>query len=217
MTEESEYTGYFSKGSEALIIVRSSVLLYETTRGHNRGFAFAGKLFPTLDPNEAVETADFLTIDVLAGTRAAHYTDVSLTNEPPLGFNLEVVRLFGVVIATFGSFIHANFNPVYRPIYPVAELGLPMGLTSKAPKWIMIKAWPGSGQSDELDFRNELRVQNYANSTIRFNVSVASEKLPDGEKNWMYLGHIDLIESVVSDSCDHRLVFHHPRLRRAHP
>jgi hypothetical protein len=213
ITEKSDYTGYFSQGSKALIIVRCSTLLYKTTRGSDRGFAFAGKLFPTMDPNQRVKTADFLTIDVLAGTKAAHYTDVALTNEPPLGFNLDVIRLLGVVIATFGSFIRADFNPVFRPTYPVAELGLPEGAVANSPRWIMVRAWPGSGQSEEEDFRNELKVENYVNKTLRFNVSAASKRLLSGDRDWRYLGHIDLTESVASESCDHRLVFQHPKLK----
>lgn len=213
ITEESDYTGYFGRGSQALIIVRCSTLLYKTTRGSFRGFAFAGKIFPTMDPHERVRTADFLTIDVLAGTRAAHYTDVALTNEPPLGFNSDVIRLLGVVIATFGSFIQADYNPVFRPLYPVGELGLPPGGTANTPKWMMVRAWPGSGQSDEVDFRNELCVGNYVNNTLSFNISTASRRLLTGERDWRPLGHIDLTESVASESCDHRLVFQHPKLK----
>jgi hypothetical protein len=213
ITEQSDYTGYFSPGSKALIIARCSTLLYKTTRGSDRGFAFAGKIFPTMDPDQRVETADFLTIDVFAGTKAAHFTDVALTNAPPLGLNLDVIRLLGVVIATFGSFIRADFNPVFRPIYPVAELGLPEGAVANSPKWIMVRAWPGSGQSEAEDFRNELNVKNYLNNMLRFNVSAASGKLPSGDRDWRHLGHIDLTESVASESCDHRLVFQHPKLR----
>lgn len=45
-----------------------------------RSFGFAGKLFPTLDPNELlkVHTANFFLIDDLGGTTANHYTDVAM-------------------------------------------------------------------------------------------------------------------------------------------
>jgi hypothetical protein len=77
----------------------------------------------------------------------------------------------------------------------------------------MVRAWPGSGQSEEEDFRNELKVENYVNKTLRFNVSAASNRLLSGDRDWRYLGHIDLTESVASESCDHRLVFQHPKLK----
>lgn len=213
ITECSPYSGYFRKGATGLVIVRSSVLLYKTTAGSYRGFAFAGKIFPTLDPNEKVQPADFFTIDVLSGTLARHYTDVALTNEPPLGFNSDVIRLFGVVIATFGTFIRADYNPVYRPLYQVAELGLKPGEKPCIPRWIQIRSWEGNGKVEEADFRNELNVANYPGGKIRFLVSVASKAPVRHQQCWLTIGHIDLNESIASESCDHRLAFHHPKLR----
>ena len=214
ITEKSNYTGYFAEGSRALIVVRCSVLMYNSRQGQTRGFGFAGKLFPTMDPEKRVKTANFVTIDVLAGTKARYFTDVALTNAPPLGFNFDLFRLFGVVTAGTGAFIRADLNPFARPIYPVAELGLPPRAAVRSPKWMMVRAWPGSGQADRVDFRDELRVEHYANKTLRFDISVASKRLASGERDWRRLGHIDLTESVTSDSADHRLVFQHPRLRK---
>jgi hypothetical protein len=215
ITEKSPWTGYFAQGAEGLIIVRCSVLLYKTKQGQNRGFGFAGKIFPTMDPNKRVKTGNFVTIDVFTGTRTRYYTDVALTNSPPLGFNLDLISSFGVITAGTAAFIRADVRPFSRPIYPVAELGVPSGGIVESPEWMMIRAWPGSGRVDRVDFRDELRVENYANQTLRFNVSAASGRLPSGERDWRDLGHIDLTESIVSESADHRLVFHHPRLRAA--
>src|SRR5688572_19611041 len=64
ITEKSPYSGYFSQGSKALIMVRCSTALSETKRGKDRAFGFAGKLFPTTDPLKRVKTADFFAIDV---------------------------------------------------------------------------------------------------------------------------------------------------------
>jgi hypothetical protein len=77
----------------------------------------------------------------------------------------------------------------------------------------MVRACPGCGQPDEEDFRNELMVENYADNMLRFNVSAAAGRLLTGERDWRHLGHIDLTESVASESCDHRLVFQHPKLK----
>jgi hypothetical protein len=214
ITEKSPYTGYFSQGSTALIIARCSVLQYKTTRGNTRAFGFAGKVFPTTDPTKRVRTADFFTIDVLAGTKAAHYTDVALTNEPPTGFNIDVLRSFGVGLVAFLTFVRADHSPSFRPTYPVAELGLPEGTASASPHWIMLRASPGSGQSENADSRDELMIENYANHTLRFDLSTAETRLPSGERNWKHMGHIDFTESVASESCDHRLVFQHPKLRK---
>lgn len=213
ITEGSPYTGMFRKGTEALIIVRCSVLLYETLQGQFRGFAFAGKLFPTLNPDERVKTADFFTIDVLAGTQAKYYTGVELSNHPPLGFNSDVFRLFWVITATFAAFIRANWNPVFRPTYPVAECGARAGEAVKSPQWMMVKGWEGCGRVDTPDFRNELRVENYPDRKLIFDVFTADTKLPSGARDYKRIGDITLDESVTSDSCDHRLKFRHPPLK----
>jgi len=212
MTHESPYTGLFRPGTEALILSRCSVLLYKTLQGQYRGFAFAGKIFPTLDEDERVKTVDFFTIDVLAGTLARFFTSVELSNEPPLGFNIDVLKLFWVVTVTFASFIRANLNPVMRPVTAVAEHGVREGELVRTPRWMMLRGWPGCGTVDTPDFRNELRVEGYKDGRLVFEVFAADDLLPSGERNYKKLGYITLTESVTSDSCDHRLKFKHPVL-----
>jgi len=213
ITEDVPYSGLFSKGTEALLIVRCSVLLYKTLQGEYRGFAFAGKIFPTLDPDERVKTVDFFTIDVLSGTLAKFYTSVELSNEPPLGFNSDVLKLFWLVTATFANFIHANWNPVFRPLYALGEHGLGPGETATTPHWMMLKGWGGCGQVDTPDFRDELRVKNYRNRELIFDVHAADKKLSTGPRDYKRIGRIVLDETVTSDSCDHRLKFRHPPLK----
>jgi hypothetical protein len=212
MTRPSPYTGLFRPGTEALILCRGSVLLYKTLQGQFRGFALAGKIFPTLDREERVETVDFFTIDVLAGTLARFFTEVELSNEPPLGFNSDVLKLFWVVTATFASFIIANFNPVFRPVTEVAEHGLAAGEAARSPHWMMVRGWGGSGRVDTPDFRDELRVEGYRDGQLVFDVFGADGKLPSGERDYQQLGEIVLTESVTSASTDHRLKFRHPVL-----
>jgi hypothetical protein len=215
VTEENDYTGYFKNGSKALVVVRCSVFFCKTQQGSPRGFAFAVKLFPTINPDKRVKTADLFTIDVLAGTYSRYYTDVELTNDPPLGFNRDMLRLFWIVLVTLATFFRANINPAFRPLRPVAEIGLRRGEKAIVPQWIMIKADPGCGKVDRKDLRDELRVENYKNGRLIFNISVAPKQLlPSGQRNWKRIGRIELMESVTSYSCDHCLVFHHPRLDR---
>jgi len=44
------YSGYFKKNSQALIIARASSAMSNTKSGATRAFGFAGKLFPTTNP-----------------------------------------------------------------------------------------------------------------------------------------------------------------------
>src|SRR5262249_52350415 len=97
ITEKTDFTGCFRTGTAHLIIVRCSTLLSHTHHGERRGFGLAGKIFPTKDPNELVRTANFVTIDNLGGTFAQRFTDVALTNEPPLGPNLGLLRYLLVI------------------------------------------------------------------------------------------------------------------------
>jgi hypothetical protein len=214
ITEDSPYTGLFQKNTEALLVTRCSVLLYKTLQGQFRGFAFAGKIFPTLDPDERVKTVDFFTIDVLAGTKAKHFTGVELSNHPPFGINGDVLRLFWVVAATFAAFIRANWNPVMRPVYRLGEYGLEDPTKARTPRWMMLKGWAGSGLYDTPDFRDELKVENYKDGKLIFDVFAADRKAPTGGRDYRRLGKITLEESVTSDSCDHRLKFRHPQLKK---
>jgi len=215
ITEKSPYSGYFSQGSKGLIMVRCSTALSHTTRGHYRGFGFAGKIFPTTDPTKRVKTADFFAIDVFAGTKTPHFTDVELTNDTPTGFNIDALLNIANGLVAVLTFRRADGNNNFRPLYPISELGMPAGAPSVTPKWIMVRASPECGKSEKPDFRDELLVGNYPNRTLRFEIWVADSKLPSGKRDVKKIGYIDLTESVASESGDHRLSFHHPRLRKA--
>jgi hypothetical protein len=209
ITEETGYTGGFRKGVEYLIVVRCSTLLSRTDRGKRRGFGLAGKIFPTLDPGEVVRTANFITIDHLGGTFANHFTDVALTNQPPIGINLSLISFAFVLANIVYVFKRADTTPDLRPLTELAEAGLAPGETPKAPKWMQITAADGIGKSDAVDFRDELRVTNYKDRRLCFSIAVASEKSAAGERLFHRIGAIELTEDVCSFSGDHRIRFRH--------
>jgi hypothetical protein len=209
ITEESQYTGYFSAGSQGLIIARASVALSDTTRGNFRGFGLAGKIYPTTDPNHAnpLETANFFLVDDLGGTLTDHYTDAALTNEPALTIHpSEAVYLATVGAAAQAAFKAADINPGIRQVYPIAELGLADPSTLKSPRYMKIQGAPGT-RNDAPDFRNELNVANYGGH-LYFEIAVSENKT-----DWQTIGHIEFTDSVASDSCDHRIHFSHPKYR----
>src|SRR5262245_57925786 len=76
ITQETEYTGYFRKGSKALVIGRYSTGA-QTKRGQSRGLALVGKLFPTTDPGHAepLRTANFITMEDIGGTYTRYLND----------------------------------------------------------------------------------------------------------------------------------------------
>lgn len=205
---KNKYSGYFKKNSKALIIVRASSAMSNTRRGEIRSFGFAGKIFPTMNPtfNNKENTANFFLIDDLGGTRAEHYTDVALSNEPSISKNGEVLKNLLYVIKIASAFSKVDKNPKIRQVYEISHLGESNNIVT--PQWMKVEA--KSGQTvNALDFRDELTIKN--NKRV-FNISVASNKIK-GKKDWETIGTISLDTSVVSKSCDHRLHFHHPKWR----
>jgi hypothetical protein len=220
ITEPSPYTGAFRQGTKNMIIVRASTALTNTKSNQNRAFGIAGKIFPTSDEfHEApVKTANFFTIENLGGTRKKHFLDSVNTNDiiqiNP-SFTAFMKSLEGLVVARdFPLAEGSNLQTaLIRELYPISELGLQAGENPVTPIWMKIEAAEGMPRIDEEDFRDELKLENYPEG-LRFSISVASEGRRFGDKAWQKIGFIDVEETVVSDSCDHRLHFAHPRARK---
>jgi len=210
ITEPSGYTGYFEQGRRGVIIARASVALSETERGNYRGFGLAGKIFPTDNPSNParLKTANFFAIDDLGGTRAAHFMDGELTNEPAASFHPSIgIYLAGVGAASAAAFRAADVNPGRRQVYPIAELGLADKTQAVTPRWMMIRGADGP-RFDQADFRDEL-LTALDHGPIVLDILVTEDRY----QGWYKLGDIEFEAAVVSDSCDHRLHFAHPRWR----
>ncbi len=107
---------------------------------------------------------------------------------------------------TFGI---ADSNPRIRQLYEVSYLGEEITSIVRTPRWMKVQALPGQMVNAE-DFRDELNMDMHAGE-IKFTISVASIEGAHGRKQWLEVGEIILDASVVSNSCDHRLHFHHPK------
>lgn len=212
ITEQNPYTGYFTKNSKALIIVRASVALSDTEKGNPRGFGFTGKLYPTTDPDhtDKLKTANFFTIDNLSGTLADHYMDVALTNEPGLFSSSTSAGIAGVGFYAGMALAMADSNPGIRQLYEISELGLSDPSTAITPKWMKIEATPGQIRVDDSDFRDELSLDAYPDNKISFDIYVTTQDSTSSDKIWLYVGNIVLTDYAASESCDHCLHFHHP-------
>lgn len=209
ITADTPYTGYFHKNAEALLIARASTALAETERGEPRAFAFAGKLFPTLNPRQQVKTANFFTVDVLAGAQREHYLDVGMTNEPKTGFRFAVIPLAFNVMRVFSK---ADGQPGFRPVTAIAEMGLKPGETAKAPRYLLVRASAKNHRNEDKDFRDELNVEKHHPAGLYFDILVSDTSGDQDDKSWQRIGEISLSESKVSYGCDRRLHFAHPRI-----
>ena len=211
MDVQNPYSGYFQKGSEALIIARASTAMSNTESGSTRAFGFAGKLFATMeaDKQNTQPSANFFLIEDLGGTDASHYLDVALTNEPSVSITLEALANAAYSIKVANTFAKADKNPAIRQLYEISYLGEPKSAKIITPKWLKIEA-ADEKRVDAKDFREELRIDNSEN--LVFNVFVAS-RLNNEKKEWLRVGSITFDASVTSSSCDRRLHFHHPKFR----
>lgn len=209
--KENPYSGYFKKASKALIIARASTALSMTKRGDIRAFGFAGKLFPTSKPTQLnkVPTANFFAIDDLGGTAALHYTDVAMTNEPSVTTTSEVLKNILYALKIAKAFASADNHSGIRQLYEISELGEKNKANIITPKWIKISAQKGQ-TVDAKDFREEFSLRK--GQKIIFDIAVSSKEL-DGQKIWQTIGTITFDDSVISNTCDHRLHFHHPLWR----
>ena len=155
---QNSYSGYFKKGSKALIIARASTAMSNTKSGSTRAFGFAGKLFPTMNPNEQITkpSASFFLIDDLGGTDATHYTDVILFNAPPVSFTYEALKNILYALKVSNAFSSADKHAGIRQVYEIAQLN-ERGKTI-SPRWMKIEA-NDSKKVDEKDFRDELKIK----------------------------------------------------------
>ncbi|MEA2099172.1 MAG: hypothetical protein U9P72_03485 [Campylobacterota bacterium] len=205
------YSGYFKKGSQALMIARASTAMSHTTSDSTRAFGFAGKLFPTTDMEKqnSEHSANFFLIDDLGGTDAKYYRDVALTNEPSVSFTYEVFKNMAYAVKVSHAFSQADKNPTIRQLYEISYLGEEKNKNIITPKWMKIEA-EDTKRVDAKDFRDELRIKEGEN--LVFNIFVAN-KIINEKKEWQKIGTITLDDSLISQSCDHRLHFHHPKWR----
>lgn len=211
ITKNSPYSGLFKMNSKAIIIARASVALSDTESGDMRGFGMAGKLFPTNSNNKIVPTANFFLIDDLGGTKAAHYTDVEMTNEPKATTTIAVLENIRYALALATTFSTVDSHPTKRQVYEVAEAGRVSSESLKVPKWMMVKASGSQKKIDANDFRDEFNMDVY-DGKMKFEIYTA-DKEKNGNKDWSRIGDIVFTESVVSQGCDHNLHFHHPEWR----
>lgn len=206
--QPSPYSGYFKQGSNALLIGRASVSLTETKRGEPRGFAFAGKLFPTQNPAQAVSTANFFVADVLSGIQRDHFLDAAMTNQPKLGFRFAAIP---VALQVARAFQGLDGNAGYRPVDTIAALGELDKV--HAPKFLMIKPVAGQTKSEGVDFRQELQLPQPKIQTWRYEIWVSDQSHTPSDTGWQQLGRLILTQSVVSFGCDRQLHFTHPKVK----
>lgn len=227
--EGERYSGYFQKGSEALIVARYSTCCTETRRGRYRSLALVGKLFPTTEPGhtEPLRTANFITQEDLGGAKSVYLSDAVLRNAPDTspwrrGFGLPIL------LATALTFKLTDNQVSNRQLYEVAELGKPSDEPTRSPEFMQLTLSPGQQQirGDDLDFRDEVLGQIYDKGdpapkrTLSFDINVSDRGKTRGllvQRRtigpWKKIGRIEFSEAVASYNGDFVIHFRHPPWR----
>lgn len=230
ITEDSGYTGYFQKGSKALIVARYSNG-GAVQRGKPRGQGIAGKLYPTTDPGhkEPLQTANFFTIDDIVGASTPFINDVEFVNAP----NVTLSNDWGTspIVMTAGViFTIIDKDATERQLHEIAELGKPANVPTRAPRFMRLKLAPDYPriEGEGLDSRDELLALMFdrGDPTPKRKIVFAIDVTDDGEvtgrtgfkkgafRNWRRIGAITFDNAVASYNGDRVLHFHHPNWRK---
>lgn len=230
ITEDTPYTGYFSRGSKALVIARFSSGAGGNLRGHIRSMALVGKLFPTTDPDHVtpLRTANFITQEDIGGTRTEYINDALLRNAP----DVTVFRRgpAGTLLIKVASvFRRVDLQPTIRQVYPIAELGKPPGTPTRAPAFMQLLVTPGQPRVPGvgLDVRDEVMAHIFDKGdatpkrTLTFDIEVTDEGKTSGSpfrvrrtfKHWRRIGRMVFDNAVISYNGDCVVHFTHPTWR----
>jgi hypothetical protein len=230
ITEETDYSGYFRKGSQALIVGRYSTCCSETRRGHTRSLSLVGKLFPTTQANhdQPLRTANFITQQDIGGEHTDYVNDAELRNAP----NTTVWRRGAatpILLITGAVFNLVDKKPSIRQLYEVAELGKPADEPTRAPQFLrlLVTSEQPRIEGEALDFRDEIMAQIYDKGdprpkrALKFGIEVTDEGTTHGLqvferrtfKNWRHIGDVIFNEAVISYNGDYVIHFNHPTWR----
>ena len=230
ITEESQYSGYFRKGSQALVVGRYSTCCTETRRGHTRSLSLVGKLFPTTDSNhpQPLRTASFITQQDIAGEHTDYMNDAELRNAPDVhawrrGSGVPILLITGAL------FQRVDREPAQRQLYQIAELGKPRSEPTRSPQFMRLMVAPEQPRiaGEGLDFRDEIMAQIFDNGdatpkrALAFSIEVTDEGSTRGPgvwqrrtfNNWRRIGRLTFDDAVVSYNGDFVIHFNHPTWR----
>lgn len=198
---ETPYTGLLATGAEGLLLIRGSVAGLFTTQGTLRSFGIGGKIFATSDPDERVWPANLLTVDKLSGSLGKHVLDQKPTNAPAVGLD-PASNLINRVVFRF-----VDTRPGYRQLYPLTTYGLAPDQTPVTPDQIRLVVPQSIPRVSKRDFRDELRLENYPDNKLIWEVEVKDF----GDPEWTRVGRMELTEYAISEGQDKRLHFWAPR------
>jgi hypothetical protein len=231
ITEDTPYSGYFRRGSTALVVGRYSSGAGGNLRGRIRSLALVGKLFPTTDPDHPapLRTANFITQQDIGGERSESINVAELRNAP----DVTVFRrgpAGTLLIKVAAVFRRVDQEPTIRQLYPIAELGKPAGEPTRAPQFMRLRVAPEQPviPGEDLDVREEVMAHIFDRGdptpkrTLTFTIDVTDDGVTSGTpfrvrrtfQNWRRIGTIVFDNAVISYNGDAVIHFTHPTWRK---
>jgi len=231
ITGETEYTGYFKKGSRGLIVGRYSTCCQETRGGFTRSLALVGRVYPTTnrDHPDKLPTACFITQQDIGGELTKNMNQAVFRNAPNTTGSQRGLGGIGVLLATGAALQLSDKKPSIRQVYEVAELGKPTGLRTSAPEFMQLTVAPDQPvmPGEHNDFRDEILWQfgdgnSAPKGTLTFRIETSDTGVTHGFplkerreiSNWRAIGTITFDAAVASYNGDRVIHFNHAPWRR---
>lgn len=212
ISQDNQFSGVFKKGFVIPVIARISTTFSGTLQSERRALGLAIKLLPNdLGTNPSLNV---FSLHSVGGVTQKHLYDLSLDNEPPLG-RIPRLRDISTALKLKNTLLKADREAgsdepsiTYRNVNALANYG--ESSQGRAPKWIRFS--PAiSKRVDRDDFRDELRVGNYPNQQLVYNIEVGDHpRHKKKQATWQLIGQLVFDESITSKPCDTRLHFAHP-------
>ena len=227
ITEETPYSGYFRKGSRALVIARYSVGS-ETRRGRLRSMAMVGRIYPTTDPEHPhkLPTANFFTQEDIGGDHHHSINETVLRNAPNTTITHRNFVGALLLLTTGAALTLADRQPTIRQLYEIAELGKPPDEPTRTPQFmqLIVDSQQPVIPGDELDIRDEVMAQVYETPqrSLTFHIETTDVGKTIGPgfyqrrkfEGWRRIGTMRLDAAVASYNGDRVVHFHHPPWRK---
>ncbi len=239
--EGYNYSGLYKSGTRARIILRGSPTgtdVVPPIKGLGReafSFGYAGKIFPTMDPNFTVKTANFFVQTDLGGQEINNVSqarilrdDIVMKNAPGVTALNKKVNELPILIKTGSEFEKFDNNTTERQLYQISKryihksLGKTAENQSNSPRLMKLIFKGNPSQGTPQDFRKEILEYLLQNDQLVYKIFVAQRGEISGPKfkersraigDWQEIGEIVLTNAYVSDGCDRYLHFQHPPWR----
>jgi len=216
INQDSEFSGLYKADTQVPIIARASSSFSGTKQKERRAFGIAVKLLPN-DLGDS-PSLNVFTLHSVGGVKTKHLLDLAVDNEPPLG-RIPRFQDISTALKLKKDLLKADKDAgsvkpsvTFRSVAALASYK-ENTLTAPAisPRWVRFSA-ANDARVDREDFRDELRVENYENNQLIYQIEVGDNpKLKKSKAQWQTIGQLVFTESITSKACDTQLHFAHPK------